>query len=380
MHKKIKLLYTTCYLDVSGVTKLNFDILNFLKADFDIHILTTNRDDFLIVSLDGPFASAFRKPVKLYTIGKDARFSFFVKHLEDNEIDIIFNTHSLWIYEHIAKIKKLFPRIRIVDSLHVLEPYFLRGGFPDISANKYIHKFIDLSILISDDLKKYLIENYSVRSEKLVIIRNGIDARYYKNDKLKNLFKAELNLRAEDKLIGYIGRLSMQKRPEIFVEIAKKLVGGRDDLFFYMIGSGPLEKKILKDISQSGLQNRFFLFQKRSDLDKVYNSTDLLIAPSAYEGAPLVILEALASEVPVIASDVGAINEYVPQMCHLIKIDFMEKRNIVRQAIKVINEKENISYKAKFVRDNYSIDKVGSRYKEALLKCIRNSGDDGKCE
>ncbi|HML96393.1 MAG TPA: glycosyltransferase family 4 protein [Thermodesulfobacteriota bacterium] len=361
MSESINIAYTTCFLDVSGVTKLNFDILHALKRKgHKVHVITT--DD--IGDWDYLFEIHINKPYHLHKISIKDRLNHFIHYLKGNEVKILFITHSLWAYEHLSYIKKNMPSLKIVDSLHVLEPYCLRGGYPDISANKYVHPYIDKSILISENLRSYLQTNYAVDRNKLKVIRNGIHTDQFSfHERNDNRFKAEIGWSKDHKIIGFIGRLSEQKRPMMFLEIAKRITL-LDDCVFYIIGTGHLKKSVKKFISRNGLANRIVLFDYRHDINNILASTDLLLAPSLYEGAPLTILEALSAGARVIASDVGAIKEYVQGHCVLIPHTSQDKEidNFVKSSIEIANRDTDQSQTIDYVRNNFDIKQTVDRY------------------
>lgn len=377
MYKTLTIAYTTCYLDVSGVTKLNFDILNRLKSkEFKIHVITTEENKSKVSnSWDYLFDIYINKPFQLSRMNKKKRLNCFLKYLIDNKITIVFNTHSLWLYENLSCIKKNLPYIKLIDSLHVLEPYCFRGGYPDISANKYVHPYIDRSILISEDLKNYLLKNYEVNADKLTVIRNGIDATKFSwKDNLQGKFKCEIGLEDKSKLVGFIGRLVDQKRPLMFLEIVKQIALSDNSCFFYMIGTGNLEKNVIKFIKKNNLSNRIFLFKERNDIDCILNSTNLLLVPSLYEGAPLTILEAISAKVHIIASDVGAIKEYVGNFCSLIpRSDKNREINMfIEQSLKLLRNPIKLEYDAKYVRE-YDINRTSEEYGNIFFKAIEHA-------
>jgi len=370
MKKSINILYTTCYLDVSGVTKINFDILSSLKKNgFNVHVITTEGKD----EWDYMFEIHIAPPHDISKIPKKQKPKYFLDFLKENNIEIIFNTHSLWVYENLSYIKKELPNIKIVDSLHVLEPYYLRGGYPDISANKYVHKFIDRSILISDDLRNYIVENYDVDEKKLVVIRNGVDTKKFaRNKEVRDSFRKELGIDQDRKLLGFIGRFAEQKRPLLFLEIAKSILEQGCDCYFYMIGSGPMDNIIKGFIAQNDLTNKIFIYKHRGDIEIIFNSTDLLLAPSLYEGAPLTILEAISAGVPIITSNVGAIREYVDSHAALIPISNKSKEvsQFVGKSLEIINTSYNMDSAIKYMIDNYDISKTTKQYEEEFRKLI----------
>ena len=370
MRKALKLLYATCFLDVSGVTKINFDILSGISDDWDIHICTTQCSDPLAPNWDSRFVEKFGETLQLWRLPRRERYRYFVSYIQRHRIDLVYVTHSLWLYEHTARLKSDLPSVRIVDSLHVLEPYCFRGGYPDISANRFVHPYLDRSILISRDLFGYLTRNYPVDREKLVVIHNGIDTcRFEPSAGSGDGIRAELGLGSSQKLLGFIGRFSLQKRPLFFLEIARALCRCRPEISVYLVGGGPLEGKIRQRIVRYGLASRIHLLGKRDDIPLLLNATDLLLLPSAYEGAPLTMLEAFAVGVPVVASDVGAVKEYVSDQCRLVPLGrggTKEREAFVGAALDLFSHGKSTGYLA----PEHRLDEVISRYRHEFKRAI----------
>lgn len=308
----MNMLYATCFLDVSGVTRINFDILKGMSDRFTVHVCETVTDEHLESSLDSTFREHFGEPLKLWRLPAHERYKRFIRYVRDNAIELVYTTHSLWVYEHAARLKRDLPRVRIVDSLHVLEPYCFRGGYPDISANRFVHPFIDRSIVISNHLMAYIRRHYDINPSKFVVIRNGVDTVLFRQDTaLTGRFRHEIGVPAEVPLIGFIGRFSRQKRPDVFLKVARKLVDQLGQVYFFMAGGGELVAQSQRLAGKLGMADRVRFMPSRDDIPVVLNSTDLLLVTSSYEGAPLTILESLATGVPVVSSDVGAIGEYI---------------------------------------------------------------------
>lgn len=370
MPQKLKIAYTTCFLDVSGVTKINHDILLRLKQKgHEIHVISSEG----VSNWDYMFELYINKPMYLDFISRKKRLEIFTRYLADNNIDLIYNTHSYWVYENLQYIKTMLPGIKTVDSLHVLEPYHFRGGYPDISANQYVHPLMDKSILISQHLKSYMTENYDVKAEKLRVIRNGIDTRRFKkNEESEDNFKKELGLEHDNHLIGFIGRLSDQKRPLMFLKIAKKIANADDNIFFYMIGSGNLDGKVRNYIKKEGLTSRVFLYDQRSDIENVLNSTETLLVPSSYEGAPLTILEAISTETHVIASNVGAIKEYVGGICELVdrSDEETEINTFVDKSLEQNYDDYTLESGANHIKENYDIETTAQKYAAEFIQVL----------
>lgn len=361
----MNILYTTCFLDVSGVTKVNLDILVGISSRFKIYVCETVNDAKLSAKLENHFRDRFGEPFKLWRVCANERYRYFIAYLKDNAIDLVFNTHSLWVYEHVAQLKRDLPRLKIVDSLHVLEPYCFRGGYPDISANQFVHPFINKSIVISEHLLSYIMRYYSVDSGKFIVIRNGIDTdQFRRNSALTGVFKAEIGVHVDIPLIGFIGRFSRQKRPDIFLKVAKCLTKQFDQVYFYMVGGGELVDKSKKLAGELGITDLVRFVPPRDDVHLLLNSTDILLVTSSYEGAPLTILEALATGVPVVSYDVGAIGEYIGSEW-LSALGKGEVDRLAEMAVKRLQAKVT----QLFDSDLYGKDKLICNYMEIFETC-----------
>jgi glycosyltransferase involved in cell wall biosynthesis len=368
MHKAMTIIYVTCYLDVSGVTRLNLDILSRIALDAVIHVCTTSDDDCISDKWDDNFTTFTRDIFKLCRLPQRERYRCFVEYLQRHCIDIVYATHSLWLYEHAARLKRDLPKVKIVDSLHVLEPYCFRGGYPDISANRFVHPYIDASILISRNLENYIYKNYQVDHDKYHVIHNGINAHLFSghaDSNINNKFFSNNSTR----MVGFIGRFTAQKRPLLFVDIAYKLSNKYPFLKYYMVGNGPLLDSVFKRIRKLGLFDQIRLLPSQSDIASLLRETDVLVMPSSYEGAPLTILEALAVGTPVVASDVGAVREYVSGNCRLIPLGFagIRERELYVSAVEQsLSDRDRSS----ILEPEHDIVTVAASYRSVFLKVL----------
>jgi glycosyltransferase involved in cell wall biosynthesis len=112
-------------------------------------------------------------------------------------------------------------------------------------------------------------------------------------------------------VIGAAGRLSPEKGFSVFVEAARQLASGDDDLGFVLFGEGALRSDLERQIAAAGLSGRFLIPGFRSDLDALLPGLDVLVQSSFTEGLPNILLEALACRVPVVATAVGGTPEII---------------------------------------------------------------------
>ncbi len=109
--------------------------------------------------------------------------------------------------------------------------------------------------------------------------------------------------------IVMIGRLVMQKNPRLFVEGARRLRALLPAARFHLVGDGPLRPDVERWIADAGLGDCVELLGERSDVPELLRAADLFWLTSDWEGLPNVVLEAMASGLPVVATDVGGTAE-----------------------------------------------------------------------
>jgi glycosyltransferase involved in cell wall biosynthesis len=211
--------------------------------------------------------------------------------------DVVLVQNSLPGYSAIPHLKRDLPGVKIIDLVHsVGEDWDL------VSCTAAVAEDIDARIVISEAGRRHL-RGFGVPDEKIWLIRNGID--------LERFAAAGPSPRSDVKRILFAGRLDPVKRPLILVDIARILSKLRtnQDFRFVVAGDGPEGAALRKRLRRAGLETLFDFRGHVPDLAPLLATTDLLVVPSKNEGIPLVILEALASGKPVVASNVGAIRE-----------------------------------------------------------------------
>jgi len=108
-------------------------------------------------------------------------------------------------------------------------------------------------------------------------------------------------------LIGFVGRLSAEKGPDLFVELAVELCRRDARLHAVLLGEGPLRETLQQSIDAAGLHGRISLPGYRTDMQAWLHALDVLVISSRTEGTPMVMLEAMQAGVPVTAFAVGGI-------------------------------------------------------------------------
>jgi len=157
-------------------------------------------------------------------------------------------------------------------------------------------------IAVSDDVRQRLLHAV-VPTNHIHFIRNGIDLRPFTNatPSLRHLAAPE------GLLIGWVGRLTRDKGPDLFLQAIAQLRPTFPTARYIMVGEGPFRPECERLITSLALTDIVHLLGQRSDMPAVYASCDLLVSSSRLEGLPMAILEGMASTLPWVAPQVGAI-------------------------------------------------------------------------
>jgi glycosyltransferase involved in cell wall biosynthesis len=171
------------------------------------------------------------------------------------------------------------------------------------SVERALLRRFDQVVAVSSDLALFL-KQKGVRLDKLAVIENGVDLDQFGSAPPS----ADLNAAKAGRLaIGLVGRLTEGKGHSQFFDAAREFLLQHKDTLLVVIGDGPLEQPLEMLARELGIETSIIFTGKRSDMAEVYAALDILVLPSLHEGMPMVILEALAARVAVIATRVGAI-------------------------------------------------------------------------
>lgn len=269
--------------------------------------------ELVIVYLKGsPYWKSYfeKKGVKVY---KFKSIFNLISIIKKNRIEII-HAH-LQLPEIICfLVKLLHPQIKLVITKHNDEfskflPRFL---------HKYFYKIISLKaskvICISENVKNFCTKHLKIDEEKLEVIYYGIDINKFSTDNISKpkiqLIKNEFNLKNQF-IIGTVARLHPQKSLETLIFAFKKFLKKESNSSLFIVGEGPLKKKLINLCIDLEISNKVIFAGKREDIPEIYQCIDIFVLSSIYEGLGLVLLEAMASKIPIIGTDAGAIPDII---------------------------------------------------------------------
>lgn len=216
-------------------------------------------------------------------------------------------------------------QMKLITTTHGWNPTNTRERF-FFFLDKKILKYFDSIIVVNQWQREHLISK-GIAEERLALIHNGIDTNEFKTNGHGETCDRSNFSKQNDFTIGYIGRLSGEKGIETLLKSMKVLIGRHSNLKLHIVGEGPLRKHLENYSNSLGLHHSVVFAGLINDIKKVYKHLDLLALPSETEGMPNVVLEALAMEVPVVATNVGGLPEIIKSGSNGILV---EPRNVER--------------------------------------------------
>jgi len=163
--------------------------------------------------------------------------------------------------------------------------------------------------------KRDLVEGGWLAADRVEVLRNGVDLSLFDPNRVPSgAVKREYGIPADATVVSLIARLSEGKGQLVLAEAALGLLKRCPNTFFLFVGTptwGVYYEKLREFIENSGQAGHLILTGFRADVPRVLADTDVLVLPSAEEGLPNVVLEAMAMHCPVIATDVGGTGEVV---------------------------------------------------------------------
>jgi glycosyltransferase involved in cell wall biosynthesis len=297
-----------------------------------------------------------------------------VELAEHEQYDIV-HAHDWMTYPAGIAVSAIRERPLII---HVHSTEFDRSGE---NVNQMIYDIeregmerADKVIAVSHYTRNIIISRYGISGEKVEVVYNGVERNG--ND---NWTLAETGIDKDEKIVLFLGRITMQKGPEYFLHAAKKVLDVVDNVKFVMAGSGDLIHRAVEMAAELGIGHKvlFTGFLRGEDVRKIYKMADLYVMPSVSEPFGIAPLEALDNDVPVIISKQSGVSEV---LMHALKVDFWDVNEIANKIVAVLKYpplemtlRNHGNFEVRKLRWKDSAQRCAQIYGETLMqsdKCI----------
>lgn len=174
----------------------------------------------------------------------------------------------------------------------------------------------DRVITVSNLTRQIVIEKYGIDPGKVETVYNAVEP-------VDDSAEIPSQKGIDKKIVTFLGRITQQKGPEYFIEVANLVLQKMDDVWFVMAGSGDKMEEMVRRAAELKITDRFFFtgFLKGDDVYRMLKQSDVFVMPSVSEPFGIVPLEAMQTDVPVIISRQSGVAEILN---YVVKTDFWD--------------------------------------------------------
>lgn len=229
----------------------------------------------------------------------------------------ILHTHSYKpnIYGRIAGTLCKTERLKIIGHYHnQYDNKWASEG--TLIYDQLLARSSDRLLACSESVRRHVIERVGVPAERVELLLNGVDLARYAAPRDRQVARRALEIEPGAQVVGVVGRIAQQKGQDTLIRAARQILAHAPNTIFLLAGA-PDEQAQLDRLMQlaaaEGVAERVRLLGYISDMPLVYAALDVLAVPSRWEGFGLILVEAMAAGVPIVATRVGAIPEIVTE-------------------------------------------------------------------
>lgn len=375
MTQKIKVMQIIHDLNIGGLQRVASDIaLNIDRTRFDVSVCALREGGPFEKELSESGIKVLKLPLARDGVDYLSFWKLFkILKIEKPHVVHTHNTQPLLDGVTAAILARVPVKIH---TDHARE-------FPDQKRYMYaewlLSHFTDRMIAVSKSTKADLVKYEKIKPDKIEVIHNGIDgAKYRKKIDIRKK-KVELCLdNSFSPILGFVGRLSSEKGLTCLIKAMKLIVKEFPDTLLLIIGEGQLLTTLQNEVTECNLERNVSFLGSRLDIGEIMQLLDIFILPSEREGLSLVLIEATAASMPLIATDVGGNNQIVKDGKNGLLVkpnDFLSLFNAVKQLI--INKdlrREYARYSYDLFINNFTLEMMVKRYELTYQNCFESKG------
>jgi len=260
------------------------------------------------------------------------RYSWAGRELAQKEQFDVIHAHEWMTFLAGIEAKKISNKPLVV---HIHATEFDRSGENpnrDIyHLEKYGMEMADKVIAVSKRTKNIIVHKYNIDPDKIEVVYNAVE-----KDDLSQITQLGRARASREKIVLFLGRITMQKGPEYFLEAASNVLTQMPDVRFVMAGSGDMARKMVEKMATLRMVDRFHFtgFLKAPERERLFAMSDLYIMPSVSEPFGITPLEAMKHGIPVIVSKQSGIAEILD---NVVKVDFWDVPKLSQSIIDILN-------------------------------------------
>jgi glycosyltransferase involved in cell wall biosynthesis len=189
----------------------------------------------------------------------------------------------------------------------------------------------DCIIAVSELTRQKISKYYGIPLDKIKVVHNAIDQFSRASD-----FPNEFSLK--DKIVLFLGRLTIQKGADYLLEAAEKALRHESNIKFVFVGDGDMINHLIQQSIDLGIEQKvmFTGFMEHEEVDKAYQMADLYVMPSVSEPFGITALESIKNGTPVIVSKQSGVAEVIH---NALKVDFWDTDELANQIVGLVKHR-----------------------------------------
>jgi glycosyltransferase involved in cell wall biosynthesis len=250
--------------------------------------------------------------------------------IAQHDIDLIYTvTHpNTMIFADLAR--RMGKVRRVVVSIHSTGSH--KGGALFSPVQRRFLGGVDRFISVAEKHKRYLIESERLDGSKITVIHNGVDTDIFHPASEKKGLRDELGIAADERVVITVAKLRPLKCIDILLRSAQGVLADVPNARFVLVGGGPERENLEALAADLGIAHKVTFAGQRDDVPDLLRMADLFVLSSRTEAFPNVVLEAMATRLPVITTDVGSVSEMVESGRNALLVP-TESVNALRDAL-----------------------------------------------
>jgi glycosyltransferase involved in cell wall biosynthesis len=362
----MNILYLTNHINAGGITSYILSLAKGLKAKGHNVYIATSRGQLLSKFID---EGIIYIPIPIKTkseISPKVLISLFrlIQSIKEKGIDVIHSNTR--VTQVLGCLLSGYSHKPYVSTCH--------GFFKRRFSRRVFPCWGDKVIAISQQVKEHLINDFKVREDRVRLIANGVDINEFRQTTAKRL-KAKLNLGLGNGLvIGIVARLSGVKGHIYLIEAMESIVKKVPDAQLLIVGEGKIKKDLVNLCKRLKLEKNIFFIPSVMDISKVLSAMDLFVLPSLEEGLGLSLMEAMASGLAVIGSDVGGIKSLILHGYTGLLVKPADSRELACAILELLLDEDRANILGNnarmFIARDFSQEKMVLETERVYLECV----------
>lgn len=369
--KRTTILYLLPWMVVGGADFFNLELIRRLDpTKYRAIVLTTTPSD-------NPIRQDFEEYAEVYDMASFLEREDFINFtdyiISSRKVDLVFVSNTEYGYYMVPYLKGKYETIPFIDYIHCIDIDNKRFGFARCSRD--VTRYLSHTYCCNNSTLRELKEDFNIKNAETIYI--GTDEKKFDPEKFnKQELREKYKLPQDKIIISFIARLADQKRPEMFIEIGKRLIEKKDNLYFVVAGDGPLMPKVKAEADEN-----FRLLGMVKETEEIYALSDLTLNCSTFEGLALTSYESLSMGVPVVSTDAGGQSELIDEKVGAIihfnenptpEVYDQEINNYVTETLRVIKDLDQIKKNCRErILKGFTLDLMVEKFAKIFDKSIK---------